>query len=1562
MSTAGLSRAYAVLRQLDVLRAESITNPLPTTDGICTCEESGDRGDSKAVRPPLQSRCESTVRRVRLQASQPSTPPERRGQRTSSEDAFSEHSIRVGAAQMSSPLFGAAPHRFCFSEHPHVYAPVHSHLSHDSLRHDRPHQRDPPQPAAAGEGHHAPAASARTEAQPRRSALSDEYTLTGAYDYHAPPPPIHSSGSTSLHSSSPSHPAFSRHRYNTEVVAGERPARRSPPARVGVPSPVVLPSLSTSEAAHVAAAQASSTLEVYFDKDDMGAVLASVGAVAAVAASPALVGRTQQGGHVGQPPSVQPAVSAADEDDAACITRPRTAHGARRGAGGTADSAHGFGAAAKPCASPDATATPSSLSNSTLTAMPDGDAESTNVTSLAAIADDGQHPLWQLPASSNDECGKPHCRGSGAAASASTKELSVTSSAGRLLDALHSVSRSVGQPRQREATATTAVAPLFRLSCPPPSGDLPSFYTAAGHSALPLPSARALWPAAAPKGQQEEEGSCSSPDGRLSQREMPSPRNGADVALSLPEALVRCGREEAGADRSGCTGGDDDCGVFNLNSLSADRVDEGDAGRGAGPRGVGPAPLRGLFDADEERPAQRAAADDGPQRRNTNRRPQGDARGQSVTGGGRCDPMPLFPAAYTKAVPFLDYLTRINAASSHQLLKELTAMGDAWTATTQAEHEAGCGDAHLKEVTESVVVDCLAMDLLLNKPSALECIVVPWLRTRLESMMATRSAERTSSSLPYSRGRRSVVAANALSCTEQVEAESVREGDAAANNSVLCAIIGLGGAAFTLLSTLLQLLLWLPPSSPTSVCDVRLVGLAIRTAGGADGLQALIRTLQGQEEGPHVLAAAAYALSTYSFELAGHTSVVCIPTGAMCHLVGGEGAAELFQLVPGSFAATDAASTSATPMMEELQPLWSRNPFLSHTSTTAVPTRPHLLYLQSPPPYRHTHVMVDAEVARCKLMAHLCSDQFHSTHAHPHVMALLNDALSARLLSAVLIPAVQTRYCPVVSQMRRDLHRVLADDAASIASRERAHTGSSDTGSKPAALPGLLRLPLLPYSLHHFAGEKDTLFALESALVHALLARPAAALVQEQVLLSLSTLPPEARVHVVQPVTDFFIRLARTLQLRQTMTMRRPLVQAACSSPFPTDCGPYGRAEEVDADEAVAVSAALAAGTVCVNPLASCSCVDSCVAALVPVFKELLHSPLWRVRHAACVGLARIGPLTADPSSIIDVLLTRLGLHAPLITGESGSSASPSAAAMRPLPLQSATVVWCLTQQGPGGVRALLQLLQDPQQPPQVHHWSAFQLAEVDVHETCAQVSERESSEASALLDEFIQALGRLIATQGALEEDTVLLCVRALAEVVHRYYTTATSPTNNTDAPMFAALSLDTAQPTQEAASCYQEEEPNSCFTVLTSVAEAALLPNNVLKALCLYLCRYGGRHGELYACELLLQGSSVGGRAAAAFGLRACGAKALRSVVLGMNDDSFDVRRESFETLTSIGAAAALEVLRQRPAEHRHQVRDVLRDCLLRDASRPLPRKVAETVYRALQSEELLSAQELS
>ncbi|CAJ1029105.1 HEAT repeats, putative [Leishmania lindenbergi] len=1567
MTTAGLSRAYAVLRQLDVLRAESITNPLPISGDRHPRARSAEPGKSELASPPFRSRGESAGRSVRLQESRPPPPTERRGQHTSHGDIIWEDLTNMDVTELSSFPPAEATHYRGYSKHPYTYAPVCSHLRPDSPSHDGP-QRELSQLAAAEGGCHAAAATTSAGTQPHRSSLSGEYTADDGHDQHVPPPPpLSRTNDASLLLLSSSNSPLPHHRYRREVST-ERPLRRSPPVRAAVPSPAVLPSLFTSEAARVAAAQASSSLELYFDKDDMHAVLASA---AAVAASPVLTGRTQQGWGAVQPSSAQLDGAAVAETDALCRIHRRITHGAHRGTEAASTFTQSLGTSVDASVTAEAVATPSSLNYSPLMAMPDDDAQSASSSSHVTAADGGRRPLWQLPMSRNGVGDKqPRCHriaaASAASPSAPVKDVSITHGVGRPLGALPQGSRSVGQRHQREATAPAAVAPLCGVSSPPPSGDLSSLSTAAGPS-VRADGGRGANAAEARQPQEEEERTSLSRDCYLPPHVMPSPRDAVDAGPFPPRAPADRSDKGVGDDGSGCNGDREGSDGLRFNDLFPGSGGEGSIGQEGHPREDESLPLRDFSGAVEDRSVQRAAAHIDHQCCDSYRPSQSNSRGQNFTRDARRRVIPLFPAAYRNAVPFLDYLERVNAASSHQLLKELAAMREAWVTSTQVEDAAGGGGEYSRRVTESVVVDCLAMDLLLNKPSALECIVVPWLRTRLESMMAVHSAERVNSGAGNYRNQGKAVAANALRRTE-ADAEGVGEGAAAVNNSVLCAIIGLGGVAFTLLPTLLQLLLWLPPPSPASVCDVRLVGLAIRTVGGTEGLETVIRIVQQQTEGAHVLTAAAYALSTYSFELVGHTSAVCIPVGAMRQFGASGGADSLFQLVPDDFSSSTASSLSASPMMEELRPLWSRDPLLlSPTATTGAPTGLHLLYLQSPPPYRPTHVMVDAEVARCELLAYLRTDQFRITHAYPYIMVLLNDALNARLLSAVLTPTALSLYSPILSQLRRGLHRVLADDITNTAPHQRGNVGSCDIDDKAATAQGLLRLPLLPYSLHRFfAGEKDMLFALESALVHALLARSATALVQEQALMSLSSLPPEARVHVVQPVTDFFISSARKLHLRQTTTMRRFAAQASRGNPPATGPGPCNGAGVVDASENVTVAAAIAAGTVCVNSLASSSCVDGCIAALLPVFQELLHSPLWRVRHAACVGLSRIGPLTADPSSIVHFLLTRLALQDPLAEDERSLSQSPSAVATwsPQLPLQCATVVWCLAQQRQGGVRALLQLLQDPKLPPQVHHWCAFQLAEVDVHEACAKLNGGDSPEADALLDELMQVLGKLIVTQGALEEDTMLLCVRALAEVVHRHHTTATSPVSSAAAPaaVVAAFLLGTIQSAHEAAGCCQGEEPNTCFTVLTSVLEAALLPTNVLKALCLYLCRYGGGHGELYVCELLLQSSSVAVRTAAAFGLRGCGAKALRSVVFGMNDGSFDVRREAFETLTAIGAPAALEVLQQRPAEHRHQVQAALRDCLLQDASRPVSRKVAEAVYRALLSEELLGARELS
>ncbi|KAK7195018.1 hypothetical protein NESM_000424500 [Novymonas esmeraldas] len=1419
MATTGLSRAYAVLRQLDVLRAEGITHPVP--DSV----DRRPRPRSSSEQPIRVEAAVAHERRTRG-AAQPSPPRSPSRESSAVRGVWRQHRRVHSSDEPAATATATAPNVASSSS-----------LSSSPLPPSDVHGRDsasaPPPPHA-----YAPPRAPTPSGSPGRRAMqgvgddrgsakgpalgaSLPRSSTPRSRWRGPPPPpfdARTGAGTPLVTpqlNSRLHPYVAGGTTSAAAVAAAeeeeeaRWQRYRATSRGSVPSPVVKPSLASGGAA-VAPARTSAALEIFFDADDALAVHDSVAATASSSAMTSTHGAPAWGRRTSLALHERVRTSPVSGGGAG-TTSPHVSHGSssRRLAGGDAPAPTSAGAAAT---------TLPSLSNSPLVASPGRGGESVESAILAAAA-------------------AAAARGSNPA-----------------------------QTPPRDAAASGSSAPLQeRLSSAPPSGELIAFYTAAG---------RLVQAAGAPAGR------------------MCTPHGGSGAQATGDTETSSVGRDAA------------------TTTSVAD----------------------GGVEAEHRESA-------------------------AVDGDGSCSAAHLFPAAYADAVPFLGYLARVGAAGSHRLLKELAAMGEAWSARADAGGDAAAVGSDTDEMrddddddaaTESVVVDGLALSLLLNAPGALEYVVVPWMRARVEAMVAAAQSTRelcgnTSASRGRDRAtrvraslRRDVMGGGGEEEEAVEAAKRQRSRESAANDDALCAVVGLGGVAAALLPALVQLLLTLPPPTPQSVCDVRLVGLAIRTCGGADGLKVLTRVVQQQTEAPHILVAAAYALSTFSFDMIGHTSVLCVPAGAM-HRTGDSGVAHT--------AATPYALVSVplpevdTSGLAELRPLWSRDPLLlSPTATTAAPTRSHLLHLQSPPPYRRTHVLVDAELARRELLGFLRSDRFRVTRVQPHVMVLLDDALNLCVLGAALSPAALRLYGPTITELRRDVHTVLATDTA---------VGAAQL---------LRRRPRLPFSmLDFFAEEKDLLFAVESALVKLLLARSAAPLVQEQALMSLSALPPEARVHVVQPVSDFFLRCVRTLQRRFTATMRRPTAAAAGSgaggeAPAATDA--CDAASRTDPEEAVAVAAAIAAGTVCRNAGASRTTTESCAASLAAAFLELLQSPQWRLRHAACVGLARLGPVTADPTAVVDVFVRRLTHRT------SATASSP------PLLLQSATLVWCLAQQRQGGVRALLRLLQDPQQPPQVHHWCAVQLAEVDVREACAEADAHDTetdardTEASVLLHEVVQVLGRLIATQGAVEEDTALLCVRALAEVVRRGCCASVEAERVGD----HLLPLDSFHAEPEAVTYCMAEEPNACFTALVSVLSAALLPTNVLKALCLYLCRYGGGRGELSVCELLLESGSVAARAAAAFGLRACGAKVLRSVVLGLNDADYHVRRESFDTLTCIGVAAALDVLRQRPVEHRRQVRTALRDCLLQDADRPVARAVAEALYHALLEDDRLTAPPLT
>ncbi|KPI84003.1 hypothetical protein ABL78_6944 [Leptomonas seymouri] len=1587
MTTAGLSRAYAVLRQLDVLRTDEILHPLSLPSAFHIRKDNGDASQSPPDRSPRYHTCESrrarrsveSDGRVNSPPTRGATPAQKYPSGLSSSHCLKDGEVHENTRPIAKPklmVTGGAP----LMPPPPAYSGVRS-----------------GSPLGSTTSANIDAASRVLQSEGHVEAHASASSASAASNFSAPP--LHHPGiqgqciskATSILcggltlSPRAAQNECERRRtdndirsaYNGHVYMRHSP--KSSPHRTRVLSPVVLPGLSTSEADYILS-RASLTLEDYFDRDDMPSVMASVAAAA------------RGTGPAGHRLSVSTGAALSSTSNSAMELR---------------DSTRGPGMAT----STNGAAVLSSLSTSTPAREADDGFYAAEITAKSARRGRPQSSRYNVTNGINDDSNyrqdSPRWKGPGSSTDR-LKPIIITQSAERILEAVQMSTQYSGSDGSDETRTSPTVpdqaamgtarsrrvrdtyAPSAPSNCAYSSGlderfspiqlrdsptslsheqqhfsaDLSSFFTAAGRmrdevsrlrdSAVqttaisPLsPASRRASPIRAPISSSASDedpfpdfSSRGEEEGTAQQREAAHPASLPVKNGQLSAPLTEERRDAEGSRSRKGSSADDAWQDEESATASYDGKRTEESRSEPGERGGGDtnSPQTASFEGIPESRPQSVNVDDNRADRHS----------------------PDFPPAYTDALPFLGYLARVNAATADVLLKELAAMGDAWEIAMQRRKELAekAGERSSSGLVaprdEDEVVDCLALGLLLNKPAALQHIAVPLLRAQLKNALRELRDDRNDNGSSPRQDATPYI--NDYLDSSQAEDQKSAGGKpltrspasaarAASFNSVLCSVIGLGGAASTLLPLLLQLLLQLPPPRPNSICDFRLVGLAIRTSGAAEGLCALTRIVEGRTEAPHVLTAAAYAISTYAYELPGHTSVMCVPAGTLQRSRDDA----LYRLVPGTLLvmSSQCSSTSIEDVERELCPLWSGSAMLSSVAVTnATPTGTHVIYTQSPPPYQPTHMVIDAEAARQSLQMFIASEVFRVRCDHPYLMVLLDDALNSSLLCPVLAESSNERiFKPIWDRMRRNLHHLLCNDRASTESTQD-HTTARG-----------LQQPLLLYSIQDFfADEKDMIFALESALVHALVSR-SAPIFQEQALLTLSALPPEARVHVVQALTDFFLKVIRRYELRHSTTMRRASANAHDSSGSGTQrYGNYGDAEGA-AEEAVVVAAVIAASTACANPLTPEACTSSCIAVLTPVLMDLLHSSQWRVRHAACIGLARVGPYTADPPSIVDLFVS---LFAP----SASSSSLPNALAREchEPTLLPATIAWCLAQQQQGGVRALLLTLQNSQESPLVRDWCAFQLAGVDVYEACQEVDMTETPEADALLDEMVQVLGKLIATQGALEEDTMLLCVRALAEVVHR----AAACVDRSDSgfvsyvvapgvgafpsPTPCVLPLQTVQMEQEAATYYECEPLNSCFTALTSVMEAALLPANVVKALCLYLCKYGGAHGELYVCEMLLEGTSVAARAAAAFGLRACGAKVIRSVVLAMNDASFEVRRESLDTMDFIGAANVLAVLHHRPAEHRHQVLAALRDGLLQDAGRSVTRKAAETVYRSL------------
>ncbi|RNF17094.1 serine/arginine repetitive matrix protein 1 [Trypanosoma conorhini] len=450
---------------------------------------------------------------------------------------------------------------------------------------------------------------------------------------------------------------------------------------------------------------------------------------------------------------------------------------------------------------------------------------------------------------------------------------------------------------------------------------------------------------------------------------------------------------------------------------------------------------------------------------------------------------------------------------------------------------------------------------------------------------------------------------------------------------------------------------------------------------------------------------------------------------------------------------------------------------------------------------------------------------------------------------------------------------------------------------------------VLPFSYDpHYAGREEELFAVEEVLMTILHNRRTPLSVVEQTLVSVASLPDFATTHAASPVLDYVIRSV---------------------SHFEQQGG-----GAIDGEESVLVAGLVALGRLLRNEGTSPSVIDTACGVLL----HNLSSPSCRLRHAACVGLGEVGAVSNRPGDIARALT----------------------AALNDAAMNHETVAWALTRLGLRGVRLLLDRIAPPPPAPPAAVGSSsggsnrrdtsddgrrhsVEVLPASVRMLCARalgkvdfltVSLGVHEDARRLREELMRSLAAILAA-AQVEEEVALECAYALGEAA------GTCVDGGTPAP---------CREEEEAASYYRSETPNEAFAVLKGLVEAVLLPLPVEKALFYALCCYGGAHGELYVSQTAIQSSLVVLRAAAAFALRVCGGKVIRTVVLALNDDDAGVRLEAFDTLDAIGVEAVLAVLRLRPHQHTHQVVAALRDCLLRDLGRETRRQAAQDLYAAL------------
>ncbi|KAF8283067.1 hypothetical protein TcBrA4_0077480 [Trypanosoma cruzi] len=444
---------------------------------------------------------------------------------------------------------------------------------------------------------------------------------------------------------------------------------------------------------------------------------------------------------------------------------------------------------------------------------------------------------------------------------------------------------------------------------------------------------------------------------------------------------------------------------------------------------------------------------------------------------------------------------------------------------------------------------------------------------------------------------------------------------------------------------------------------------------------------------------------------------------------------------------------------------------------------------------------------------------------------------------------------------------------------------------------------VLPFSYDpHYAGRKEEVFAVEEVLMNVLYNPKTTLGVVEQTLVSIASLPDFATAHAAFPVLDYVIK---------------------CVTRFERE----GDAA-VEGEKAVLVAGLVALGRLLRNEGTPPAVIDTACVVLL----HNLDSSSCRLRHAACIGLGEVGAVVNNPGVVARALTDAL-----------------SDAAMN-----HETVAWALTRLGLRGVRVLLDQIApgdgksssrtsgDWQEKKNGSRHHAAAVLPISTRMICARalgkvdfltVSLGIHEDARRLQEELVRRLAAAI-TSAQMEEELALECSYALAEAV--------------------SINLNGKTPTpcrdEEAASYYRSETLNEAFQVLKGLVDSVPLPLSVNKALFYSICLYGGAHGELYASQTAIQAPLVALRAAATFGLRACGGRVIRTVVMALNDDDAAVRVEAFDTLDAVGVKDVLRVLRTRPQKHTQQVIAALRDSLLRDMGRGAKRQAARDLYAAL------------